>query len=155
MFMSVLPFEPENAGFNTVSGKSHILQGWDESEQIYLYIITTSVSDHEEIRGGSEFQMIRTYRFRIYPDSAQIHILESSLNLSCELYNAMLQQRIYAYRSKKKVNYRTQQNEIPGLESWKSSLDVLSILPFTDPPEEIVKCTETALKEEERICKME
>ena len=40
--------------FNTVSGKSHILQGWDESEQIYLYIITTSVSDHEEIRGGSE-----------------------------------------------------------------------------------------------------
>ena len=41
--------------------------------------------------------MIRTYRFRIYPDSAQIHILESSLNLSCELYNAMLQQRIYAY----------------------------------------------------------
>ena len=93
--------------FNTVSGKSHILQGWDESEPISSYIITTSVSDHEERRGGSEFQMIRTYRFRIYPDSAQIHTLESSLNLSCELYNAMLQQRIYAYRSKKKVNYRT------------------------------------------------
>ena len=60
--------------------------------------------------------MIRTYRFRIYPDSAQIHTLESSLNLSCELYNAMLQQRIYAYRSKKKVNYRTQQNEIPDIK---------------------------------------
>ncbi|MHB1650740.1 MAG: helix-turn-helix domain-containing protein, partial [Thermoplasmataceae archaeon] len=60
--------------------------------------------------------MIRTYRFRIYPDSAQIHILESSLNLSCELYNAMLQQRIYAYRSKKKVNYRSQQNEIPEIK---------------------------------------
>ena len=26
--------------FNTVSGKSHILQGWDESELISLYIIT-------------------------------------------------------------------------------------------------------------------
>ncbi|MHB1742493.1 MAG: helix-turn-helix domain-containing protein, partial [Thermoplasmataceae archaeon] len=102
--------------FNTVSGKSHILQGWDESEPISSYIITTSISDHEEIRGGSEFHMIRTYRFRIYPDSAQIHTLESSLNLSCELYNAMLQQRIYAYRSKKKVNYRTQQNEIPDIK---------------------------------------
>ena len=60
--------------------------------------------------------MIRTYRFRIYPDSAQNHTLESSLNLSCELYNAMLQQRIYAYRSKKKVNYRSQQDEIPELK---------------------------------------
>ncbi|MHB1471085.1 MAG: RNA-guided endonuclease InsQ/TnpB family protein, partial [Thermoplasmataceae archaeon] len=60
--------------------------------------------------------MIRTYRFRIYPDNTQIHTLESSLNLSCELYNAMLQQRIYAYRSKKKVNYRSQQNEIPDIK---------------------------------------
>ena len=99
-----------------MSGKSHIIYGWDESELIFLYIITVSISDHEERRGGSVFQMIRTYRFRIYPDSAQIHTLESSLNLSCELYNAMLQQRIYAYRSKKKVNYRSQQNEIPDIK---------------------------------------
>jgi transposase len=28
----------------------------------------------------------------------------------------MLQQRIYAYRSKKKVNYRSQQNEIPDIK---------------------------------------
>ena len=111
-----IDFEVELIDFNTVSGKSHIIYGWDESELIFLYIITVSISDHEERRGGSEFQMIRTYRFRIYPDSAQIHILESSLNLSCELYNAMLQQRIYAYRSKKKVNYRSQQNEIPDIK---------------------------------------
>ncbi len=101
---------------NTVSGKYHILQGWDESEQIYLYIITTFVSDHEEIRGGSEFHMIRTYRFRIYPKEQQIESMNTMLNLSCELYNAMLQQRIYAYRSKKKVNYRSQQNEIPEIK---------------------------------------
>ena len=31
-----------------------------ESELIFLYIITVSISDHEERRGGSEFQMIRT-----------------------------------------------------------------------------------------------
>ena len=102
--------------FNTVSGKSHILQGWDESEPISSYIITTSVSDHEEIRGGSEFYMIRTYKFRIYPKKHQIKSMNIMLNLSCELYNAMLQQRIYAYRSKKKVNYRSQQNEIPEIK---------------------------------------
>ena len=74
--------------------------------------------------------MIRTYRFRIYPDSAQIHILESSLNLSCELYNAMLQQRIYAYRSKKKVNYRTQQNEIPEIKKMFPDTKVCILLPY-------------------------
>ena len=36
-------FENSWMVFNTVSGKSHILQWWDETEQIYLYIITTSV----------------------------------------------------------------------------------------------------------------
>ncbi|MHB1812960.1 MAG: RNA-guided endonuclease InsQ/TnpB family protein, partial [Thermoplasmataceae archaeon] len=60
--------------------------------------------------------MIKTYRFRIYPKKHQIKSMNTMLNLSCELYNAMLQQRIYAYRSKKKVNYRTQQNEIPDIK---------------------------------------
>ena len=60
--------------------------------------------------------MIRTYKFRIYPKKHQIKSMNTMLNLSCELYNAMLQQRIYAYRSKKKVNYRTQQNEIPEIK---------------------------------------
>ncbi|MHB1812245.1 MAG: hypothetical protein ACYCPR_07525 [Thermoplasmataceae archaeon] len=48
------------------------------------------------MRRGSEVQ-IRTYRFRIYPDNAQIHTLESSSNLTCELYNAILQQHIYSW----------------------------------------------------------
>ncbi|MHB8360144.1 MAG: helix-turn-helix domain-containing protein [Thermoplasmataceae archaeon] len=60
--------------------------------------------------------MIRTYKFRIYPKKHQIKSMNTMLNLSCELYNAMLQQRIYAYRSKKKVNYRSQQNEIPDIK---------------------------------------
>ena len=60
--------------------------------------------------------MIKTYRFRIYPKEQQIESMNTMLNLSCELYNAMLQQRIYAYRSKKKVNYRSQQNEIPEIK---------------------------------------
>ena len=60
--------------------------------------------------------MIRTYKFRIYPKKHQRESMNTMLNLSCELYNAMLQQRIYAYRSKKKVNYRSQQNEIPEIK---------------------------------------
>ena len=60
--------------------------------------------------------MMRAYRFRIYPSNRQIDMLNSTLNLCRELYNAMLEQRIYAYRSKKHVNYRSQQDEIPGIK---------------------------------------
>ena len=59
---------------------------------------------------------MRTYRFRAYPTNIQIHVLESTLDLCCQLYNAMLQQRIYAYRSGKKVNYNSQQDELPVLK---------------------------------------
>ncbi|MCL5803836.1 MAG: transposase [Candidatus Thermoplasmatota archaeon] len=59
---------------------------------------------------------MRTFRFRIYPSYAQIGILNSTLNLSRELYNAMLQQRIYAYRSGRRVNYNSQQDEIPAIK---------------------------------------
>ena len=60
--------------------------------------------------------MIRTYRFRIYPKKHQVESMNSTLNLSRELYNAMLQQRIYALRSGKKVNYNSQQDELPELK---------------------------------------
>ena len=59
---------------------------------------------------------MRTYKFRIYPSDSQITLLNSTLNLCHELYNAMLQQRIYAYRSGKKVNYKSQQNELPKIK---------------------------------------
>jgi putative transposase len=58
----------------------------------------------------------RTYRFRIYPKKQQIKSMNSMLNLSRELYNAMLQQRIYAYQQKKKVDYYSQKNEIPEIK---------------------------------------
>ena len=60
---------------------------------------------------------MRTFRFRIYPSKRQIGILNSTLNLCRELYNAMLEQRIYAYRSGRRVNYRSQQDEIPGIKN--------------------------------------
>jgi len=78
------------------------------SESIIIYT-------HKEIHGGTEF-MMRTYRFRAYPSNRQISMLDSTLNLCRDLYNAMLEQRIYAYRSGRKVNYRSQQDEIPGIK---------------------------------------
>ena len=60
---------------------------------------------------------MRTFRFRIYPSKRQIHMLNSNLDLCREFYNAMLQQRIYAYRSGKKVNYFSQQDEIPEIKN--------------------------------------
>ena len=44
-------------------------------------------------------------------------MLGSTINLCRDLYNAMLQQRIYAYRSKKHVNYNSQQDELPEIRN--------------------------------------
>ncbi|MHB1493021.1 MAG: RNA-guided endonuclease InsQ/TnpB family protein [Thermoplasmataceae archaeon] len=60
--------------------------------------------------------MMRTYRFRAYPTNMQIHVFESTLDSCRDLYNAMLDQRIYALRSRKHVNYNSQQNELPELK---------------------------------------
>ncbi|MGC8506278.1 MAG: helix-turn-helix domain-containing protein [Thermoplasmata archaeon] len=60
---------------------------------------------------------MRTHKFRMYPSDAQITALNSTLEQSRDLYNAMLQQRIYAYRSGKNINYNSQQNEIPAIKS--------------------------------------
>ncbi|MGC8496452.1 MAG: helix-turn-helix domain-containing protein [Thermoplasmata archaeon] len=59
---------------------------------------------------------MRTYKFRIYPSDSQITSLSTTLDLCLEMYNAMLEQRIYTYRSGKKVNSNTQQNEIPEIK---------------------------------------
>ncbi len=58
---------------------------------------------------------MQTYRFRAYPAKAQIQMLESTLYSCRQLYNAMLQQRICAYRSGKHVNYNSQRNEFPEI----------------------------------------
>ncbi|MCL5783008.1 MAG: helix-turn-helix domain-containing protein [Candidatus Thermoplasmatota archaeon] len=48
---------------------------------------------------------MKTYRFRIYPTDVQIYMLNSTLELCRQIYNAMLQQRIYAFRSGRKDRY--------------------------------------------------
>lgn len=41
----------------------------------------------------------RTYRYRIYPTRRQVEALEAQLAFACDLYNAALEQRIWAYRT--------------------------------------------------------
>ena len=45
----------------------------------------------------------RTYRFRIYPTRRQRLALEAQLGFACDLYNAALEQRRYAFRAGQRV----------------------------------------------------
>jgi putative transposase len=67
--------------------------------------------------------MIRTYKFRIYPSRAQVKLLEQTLDLCCELYNAALQERRDAWKiCKKSVNYYEQQNQLPEIKEVREDL---------------------------------
>ena len=59
---------------------------------------------------------MKAYKFRLYPSAEQEKILIRQLSLSRELYNAFLQQRIYAHRMGMTINYNYQQDQIPDLK---------------------------------------
>ena len=87
-------------------GKS-IIYGWDESETNAY-----NISEYR-IRQGA----MKAYKFRLYPSVDQEKLLNNQLNLCRELYNAFLQQRIYACRSGKHVGYNHQAMEMPELKN--------------------------------------
>ena len=60
---------------------------------------------------------MKAYKFRLYPSTEQEKLLIKQLNMCRELYNAFLQQRIYAYRSGRHVGYNQQAMEMPGIKS--------------------------------------
>ena len=60
---------------------------------------------------------MKAYKFRLYPSTEQEKLLIKQLNKCRELYNAFLQQRIYAYRSGRHVGYNQQAMEMPGIKS--------------------------------------
>lgn len=63
------------------------------------------------------FRVNRTYRFRIYPSHRQRLALDAQLSFACDLYNAALEQRRYAWRVGKRVNYVTQCRELTDLRA--------------------------------------
>ncbi len=61
--------------------------------------------------------MNRTYKYRLYPTRNQVKILNTTLDLCRDLYNAGLQERIEAYKKCNiGLNYNFQQNELPILK---------------------------------------
>jgi putative transposase len=60
---------------------------------------------------------IRRIEYKVYPTRVQLKLLESWTVLHARLYNACLEQRIWAYKSNKKsISYYDQQNELPKLK---------------------------------------
>ncbi len=59
---------------------------------------------------------MKAYKFRLYPSAGQEKLLTNQLNLCRELYNTFLQQRIYAHKMGKSINYNYQQNQVPDLK---------------------------------------
>jgi putative transposase len=43
--------------------------------------------------------MHRTWKYRLYPTARQAHELDRQLGIACDIYNAALEQRIWAWRS--------------------------------------------------------
>lgn len=60
--------------------------------------------------------MIRAYKYRFYPNEKQLTLLNNTLDLCRQLYNAALQQRIWAYANGLSVRCKDQQSELPMLK---------------------------------------
>lgn len=61
--------------------------------------------------------MLKTYKYRLYPNKAQSQKIDTTIDLCRNLYNAALEHRIYLYKHGGiNVNYNAQQNELPGLK---------------------------------------
>jgi putative transposase len=59
----------------------------------------------------------RTYRFRIYPTRGQELALEAQLGFACDLYNAALEQRRYARRVGRRIDYVTHCRDLTALRA--------------------------------------
>ena len=65
----------------------------------------------------------KTYQFRLYPTSKQIHLLERWLGLCCETYNAALDERKSAYRMAGiSLSYAHQCAELPECKEVRPEL---------------------------------
>ena len=61
---------------------------------------------------------MKAYKFRLYLSAEQEEKFNEQLELCRELYNSLLLERRYAYKSSKKsLTYNHQQNEIPELKN--------------------------------------
>lgn len=70
--------------------------------------------------------MLKTYKYRLYPSRAQVTILERTLGLCCELYNAALQERRDAWRiARTSINYHAQAIQLPEIKAIRPELGLV------------------------------
>ena len=71
--------------------------------------------------------MKRSYKFRLRPKQKDVQILEQTLRLHCELYNAALQERRDAWLiSKVSINYGMQSAQLKDIRAGREDLSDLS-----------------------------
>lgn len=62
--------------------------------------------------------VMRRYTFKVYPSATQERALDAMRRMHCDLYNALLQQRIEAYRRRgKTLSYYDQSKELTALRA--------------------------------------
>jgi putative transposase len=67
--------------------------------------------------------MKKAFKYRIYPTKKQESMLDQTLGICCELYNAALQERRDAYKlAGKSITYTVQQNQLPEIKQTRSDL---------------------------------
>jgi len=70
--------------------------------------------------------MMKAYKYRIYPNRAQVAKLDATLVLCCELYNAALQERRDAWRiCRQSVSCTDQQNQLPEIKQLRPELGMV------------------------------
>lgn len=75
----------------------------------------------------------RAYRFRIYPTRGQSLALEAQLGFACDLYNAALEQRRYAWRAGRRVDYVTQCRDLTALRAAGDGPPAMSCSAMRNP----------------------
>src|SRR3990167_8144308 len=67
--------------------------------------------------------MLRSYKYRLYPNKSQEKVLEQTLSVCCELYNAALQERNEAYKKfKKSINYYHQTSSLLEIKEYRDDV---------------------------------
>ena len=66
----------------------------------------------------SRVKVIKTFKYRIYPNQKTKKTINETIRLCKNLYNIALEQRISCYKQfEKSINYNHQQNELPDLKN--------------------------------------
>jgi putative transposase len=95
--------------------------------------------------------MLRSYKLRLKPTAKQRASLEGVLALSCDLYNAALQERRDAWKIQRKtINYNHQQHELVGLRADDPEIKAVA----SDIEREPLRRVDRAFKAFFRRCKL-